>query len=111
MYNSNLNLSFPHNYEVEVLESLPSNLPRERQIFFPKKVEGGGKDGIIVKVTPLHLKPWVGIFAFGYKSPRALTQVFSCPNELYVCVVSAVRDIWLKWMNHIYRKKFRASQS
>jgi hypothetical protein len=83
-----LNLSFPHDYQVELID-LPPASEAVRHIYFPGAVKEGGRDGLIVKFTPKEGQPWIGTFAFGYASPKALTGVFSCPDKQSACVVAA----------------------
>lgn len=82
-------LSFPHRYDVELIEEIPSSLKSINHIYFPGIAGKGGRDGLLVKLNPRQGLPWIGTFAFGYNSPKALTGIFSCPSELSLCVVSA----------------------
>jgi hypothetical protein len=85
----NVDLSFPHNYEVEPGGDLPSGDGESRLHYFPDdKVLG--RDGLFLKVTPLDPNhPWLGIFSFGnYGSFRG---VFSCPDPNILCVASEGR--------------------
>jgi len=62
-----------------------------------------------VKITPNLKEPWIGMFAFGYASPEALSAILSCPDPRSVCVVSSgdgyiVRtdqpEVWEKVASH-----------
>jgi hypothetical protein len=82
-------LSFPfdHNYEATILDELPGR-PQERIEYFNRKGRVTGGDGMIVQVSPKAATPWIGVFAFGYDSPKAATAVLSCPDEKQLCIVS-----------------------
>jgi hypothetical protein len=84
-------LSYPHNYEVDIVDNIPSGSDSIRHVFFPGATETGGKDGVTLRITPLARKPWIGTFAYGYSSQKALTAVFSCPDEHILCVLAAGR--------------------
>ncbi|MBD0372901.1 MAG: hypothetical protein ICV60_18800 [Pyrinomonadaceae bacterium] len=88
MTNVRLDLSFPHRFEVEVAEELPPAPASINHVYFPLATEGGGKDGITVKVSPYEGQPWLGTFAFRDDSQQASTGVFSHPDDLSLCVVS-----------------------
>lgn len=82
----NFDLSFLHNYDVELGGDLPSGIGAASLFRFPAdKVSGG--DGIFLKVSPTEpVLPWYGIFAFGHGGN--LRGVFSCPDPDMFCVVS-----------------------
>ncbi|MGH9571774.1 MAG: hypothetical protein ACRD4F_19195 [Candidatus Angelobacter sp.] len=84
-----IDLQFDHNFEVQPSESLPG-LAGELQVFyFPGASQKKGKDGVLLKVIPREGKAWLGCFAFGYKSPNAITLVTSCPDHNQICVVAS----------------------
>jgi len=89
MKNINSNLIFPHFYEIECEIELPCGLTGVEQFYYPRAVENSGGNDFVVKIIPREAPSWIGIFAQGY--PKALTGVFSCPNETYLCVVSSGR--------------------
>lgn len=80
-------LTFPHQYEVEESQELPSGHTKVKHIYFPDGSERGGQDGLLIKITPHAGGPWLGTFAFG-AFPKAVTGIYSCPDEGSVCVVS-----------------------
>jgi hypothetical protein len=84
-----LDLAFPHQYEVEPEASLPPAPGKIRQFYYPGGIERGGGGGLVVKIIPQHGLTWIGTFASGYRSPTAVTGVFSCPDGHSLCVVSA----------------------
>lgn len=87
--NTKLDLTFPHYYEVEELQEFPSATSQERRIYYPGASQEGGHDGLLVMVSPYVGQPWLGVFAFGYDSPKALSCIYSCPHGESLCVVSA----------------------
>src|SRR5882762_4507899 len=89
MATADLVLVFPARYRVEELDVLPSGIGELDRFWFPGASRDGGRDGLLVEVTPSEGKPWLGTFAFGYDSPRAITAIYSCPNENSLCVISA----------------------
>jgi hypothetical protein len=81
-----IELSFGCSYEFEVLSEIPpSDIPR---LYYPGAVPDGGKDGVIVKVSPQRKESCLGTFAFGQIAPKGLTGVFSTPNVNRLCVVA-----------------------
>ncbi len=81
-----IELGFDCSYEFEVLSEIPpTDIPR---FYYPGAVPYGGKDGVIVKISPPRKESWLGTFAFGQIAPKGLTGVFSTPNVNRLCVVS-----------------------
>jgi hypothetical protein len=83
-----INLAFPHRYEVEPEPELPSVPGKIKQIYYPGASEKGGRGGVAVKVTPSESPSWIGTFASG-NYPKTLTGIFSCPDDRSLCVVSS----------------------
>lgn len=83
-----LDLTFPRQYEVEELRELSSGVSREKRLYFPGATEEGGHDGVLIRVTPHSGEPWLGVFAQG-DFANAVTGIYSCPDENSVCVISA----------------------
>jgi len=81
----NFELDFSHEYEVEVLNELPFG---KNVYYYPGASTQGGKDGVIIEITPLHGESWIGVFAFGDITPKGLSGVYSLPNADKLCVVS-----------------------
>jgi hypothetical protein len=88
-----LDLTFPHHYEVDLDVELPAG-GAKRQLYYPGGTEKGGGNGLVIRIAPHEGSPWFGIFAYGY--PKALTGVFSCPDEWSVCVVSSGQGFILR---------------
>lgn len=82
------NPTFPHEYTIEEVRDLPSGTSRLKHYFFPEGSEEGGNDGLLFKITPILEEEWLCTFAFG-DFPKAVTGIYSCPNEKSVCIISA----------------------
>jgi hypothetical protein len=86
------NLTFPHDYEVEVPTELPSGQGDAMSFYFPGGKQNGGHDGVLVKITPSkNATPWFGIFSFGETKDGRINGIFSCPERTKLCVVAAGR--------------------
>jgi hypothetical protein len=83
--NARVDLTFRHEYEVELVEELPGG-SGDRRVYFPGAKESGGKDGLLLRIDPQAGEPWLGVFAIG--DVAGLNAVSSCPNPREVCVVS-----------------------
>ena len=82
-------LQFEHQYEVEHIGET-SGLPgTAKKLFFPGASEVGGKDGALLRVTPVTGDTWVGSFAPSLSSRNALDLVMSCPSPNEICVISS----------------------
>jgi hypothetical protein len=79
-------LAFARDYEVELMHELPSSSGVEHTFYYPGGAEVGGRDGVIVRVTPHGGTSWLGIFAFG--DGPFLTRVLSTPCRRTLCVVA-----------------------
>ncbi len=81
--------AFPHSYEAEELREWPGtgvfSIP---VIYFPPPKGRPEHNGLWLKVKARSGKAWVGVFAFGYNSPPAISRVLSSPDTDKVCVVS-----------------------
>lgn len=87
----NIQLDFPHDYSVNLLDRLPNDTTGKSILYYPGAAESGGDEGLIVEVLPKG-KPdaWVGVFAFGYPEDEysECNGVYSCPDPNSVCVVA-----------------------
>jgi hypothetical protein len=83
-----IDLAFPHSYEVEELRELPGtgrfDVPL---IYFPRPDARPERDGLWLKVHAADSGSWVGVFEFGY-GPQAVSRVVSTPDPDRACVVS-----------------------
>jgi hypothetical protein len=91
--------TFPHNYEVRVLEAAPPVHPVEKLYHYPVEMEEGDRSGAYVRVVPnnasrpdskIDLKTapaWVGFFALGFDSDQVVSEVCSSPDPDSFCTV------------------------
>jgi len=84
-----IDLSFQADYSIEIIDFTQFNHMLLEHYYYPNANKTGGRDGIILKISPLHKKEWLGTFAFGYDSPKALTGIYSCPHPSLLCVISS----------------------
>lgn len=85
-----VDLTFPHSYNVgEVLE-LPGTGKLEAPLFyFPRPKCRPEHDGLWIRVCPTDGDSWVGVFAFGdQSSPGFVSRVLSSPDPDRICIVS-----------------------
>lgn len=80
--------TFPHNYEVKLLESYSLVHPAEKLHQFPAQIEEGDCTGIYLRVVPKSFPAWIGFFALGFESEQVARGVFSCPDPDWLCVVA-----------------------
>ncbi len=81
-----IDLAFPHSYDVEELGELPGKgKPADPIIFFPPPKHRPEHDGLWLKVTAASGKAWIGVFAF---SASTFSRVVSSPDPSRICVVA-----------------------
>ncbi len=80
---------FASRYVVELVNEIPGDLAGLRHVYFPGASREGGRDGLLLKVSPHEGLPWLGTFAFGYASPLAASVIASCPSENFLAVISS----------------------
>jgi hypothetical protein len=57
---------FSRQYEVRLLDELPSSAGDSRRVlYFPGATASGGRDGLLLEVIPDDSPAWIGVFAFG----------------------------------------------
>jgi hypothetical protein len=82
-------LGFPHSYEIEEVPELPGTGISDVPLFyFPNPKARQGHDGLWLCVRAASGKSWVGVFAFGYGSPPAISRVTSTSDPDVICVIS-----------------------
>lgn len=79
-----VNLSFESNYTVEIINELGS----EERYYYPNGNMIGGKDGLIIKISPSNSNAWIGVFAYGELARNGTFGVYTMPNPNQLCVVS-----------------------
>jgi hypothetical protein len=84
-----IDLAFPHSYEIEELTELPGTgnvgVPL---LYFPRPKTRPEHDGLWLKIRVKGGSSWIGVFAFGYGSPPAFSRVVSLPDPDRACIVS-----------------------
>jgi hypothetical protein len=80
-------LTFPRTYQTELLDRLPMRIEEPRQFVFPKQAEEVERGALIVRVQPNGGARWIGTFARGFDSEKAITGLFSTPHPDWLCVV------------------------
>lgn len=91
--------TFPHNYEVRILEAAPPVHPIEKLYHFPVELEEGDRSGAYVRVTPQSGPTWVGFFALGFDSDQVVSAICSTPDPDSFCVVVGGYAYWVKAEN------------
>ena len=79
--------TFPHNYQVGMLEAAPPVHPIEKLYHYPAELEEGDRSGAYLRVTQQHGPAWVGFFALGFDSDQVVNQVCSTPDPERFCLV------------------------
>jgi hypothetical protein len=79
-----INLTLPHEYEIEVGADLPSGPGVIKQLDIGENSFRSG--GLVVKVTPEAGEPWIATFIGG---SFGVDSVYSTPNPCVLCVISA----------------------
>lgn len=79
--------TFPRNYEVRILESLPPVHPIEKLYHYPVELEESDRSGAYLRVIPGSGPAWVGFFALGFDSDQVVSAVCSTPDPDSFCAV------------------------
>jgi hypothetical protein len=79
--------TFPHNYEVRMLEAAPPVHPIEKLYHYPAELEEGDRSGAYLRVTPQIGPAWVGFFALGFDSDQVVSSICSTPDPGRFCMV------------------------
>lgn len=93
-----IDLSFPHNWEAEVLPARPLILP-PRHFVYPLQAEEVERGALEVLVRPgsadklpqehpRYAQHFLATCALGFRDPAAPTGLWSCPNPDEICIVS-----------------------
>jgi hypothetical protein len=80
--------TFPHNYEVKLLDAAPPVHPVEKLYHYPVELEEGDRAGIYLRVVLRAGKPWTGFFALGFESGQVVNAVCSCPDPDSLCAIA-----------------------
>ncbi|MCU1283804.1 MAG: hypothetical protein JWO13_154 [Acidobacteriales bacterium] len=89
---------FPHNYQVEILESTGKFVSIGEP---PVRIPDGGEDveALTLKITPADSAPWVGSFARGFAGDELGSGIYAWPDGESLAVVSAGYGYVLKPAN------------
>jgi hypothetical protein len=93
-----IDLSFPHNWEAEVLSARPLILP-PRHFVYPLQAEEVERGALEVLVRPgapdelrqkhpLYAQQFLATFALGFRDPAVPTGLWSCPEPEELCAIS-----------------------
>lgn len=83
-----INLSFQHQWQAEILASRPQILPA-RHFVYPGEVEEVERGALEVLVRPEPGKvPFLATCALGFRDPIVPTGIWSMPNPVELCAVS-----------------------
>jgi hypothetical protein len=84
-----VDLSFPHRWQAEVLESRPPILPARRFVY-PREVEEVERGALEVLIRPgaTDAQPFLATCALGFRDPAAPTGLWSAPKPEEICAVS-----------------------
>jgi hypothetical protein len=82
-----LDLTFPHSWVVEILESRPLIAP-VRQFVYPQQVEEVERGALELLVTPVKGDKFLATCALGFANQAAPTGIWSCPDPDWLCAVS-----------------------
>src|SRR4051812_32037464 len=83
---TDVDLSFPHCFNCDVLDELPGGASPRRHFFPGDKLSG--HDGVVVDVRPESADRWIGMFAFGRFGKAGVSRVLSMPDPEKLCVVA-----------------------
>lgn len=84
-----IDLTFPHQWEAQVLPLRPVILPR-RHFVYPQEVEEVERGAMEVLVRPggSDAEPFLATCALGFRDPAVPTGIWSAPNPQEICAVS-----------------------
>jgi hypothetical protein len=60
-----------------------------KRYYYPGAMTEGGRDGVLVRITPFSRDAWVGVFAFGHYGKTGKSGIFTFPEPSVVCVVAS----------------------
>ena len=82
-----IDLSFPHNWNAEVLAARPAILPA-RHFVYPREADEVERGALEVLVQPAAAQPFLATCAVGFLDPAAPTGIWSAPKPAELCAVS-----------------------
>lgn len=87
--NAQLDLSFPHQWQAQILPLRPAILPA-RHFVYPREVEEIERGALEVLIRPdaSNSAPFLATCALGFRDPAVPTGIWSAPNPYEICAVS-----------------------
>jgi hypothetical protein len=83
-----IDLSFPHDWQAEILPARPAILPA-RHFIYPRDAEEVERGALEVLVKPQENgQPFLATCALGFRDPAVPTGIWSTPNARELCAVS-----------------------
>ena len=82
-----LDLTFPHDWDAEILATRPVILPA-RHFVYPAQVEEVERGALEVSIRPHKGAPFLATCALGFRDPIVPTGIWSAPNSQELCAVS-----------------------
>lgn len=82
-----LDLTFPHEWDAEILAARPVILPA-RHFVYPAEVEEVERGALEVLIKPHKDAPFLATCALGFRDPIVPTGIWSAPNPQELCAVS-----------------------
>lgn len=89
-----VDLSFPHYWQAEILPARPAILPT-RHFVYPRDAEEIERGALEVLVKPhapgettVRVQPFLATCALGFRDPAVPTGVWAAPNPREICAVS-----------------------
>lgn len=84
-----IDFGLPHSYEIEELIELPGtgrfSVP---VLYFPRPKSRPEHHGLWLRIRPARGQTWIGVFAFGYGEPPAVSRIVSLPDPDRACIIS-----------------------
>lgn len=82
-----IELSFPHSWRAEILESRPLILP-QRQFIYPRQAEEIERGALELLVTPSAEGAFLATCALGFNDPAVPSGIWSAPNPDWLCAIA-----------------------
>lgn len=82
-----VDLSFPHQWQAEILSARPLILP-PRSFVYPRQAEEVERGALEVLVAPPGAQPFLATCALGFRDPAVPTGVWSTPQPEIICAVA-----------------------
>jgi hypothetical protein len=83
----NVDLSFPHSWQAQILAERPLILPSRRYVY-PRQEEDIERGALETIIRPDADGPFLATFALGFADPAAPSGLWSCPVPNELCAVA-----------------------